>query len=75
MVAGAVVMYFSAALIYIALTPPPTYPGEHNCSRGTAIAILSILLGAFLGTVGGAAFGIKHPLPISKEERATYNAD
>ena len=60
MMAGATVIYFSAALMYIALSSPETYPGE-NCARGMAIGTLSILTGAFLGTVGGAAFGVKHP--------------
>ena len=74
MVAGAVVMYFSAALIYIAFATPETYPGE-NCAKGMAIGMLSILMGAFLGTVGGAVFGVKHPLPINKAKLATENAD
>lgn len=66
MISGAVVIYFSAALLYIALSSPETYPGE-SCARGMALGFLSILTGAFLGTIGGAAFGIKHPLPIRKE--------
>ena len=61
MIGGAVTLYFSAGVIYMALQTPETYPGQ-NCGRGTAIAMLSIFLGAFLGTVGGAAFAVKHPI-------------
>ena len=60
MVGGAVVLYFTAAMLYIALSSPETFPGEH-CGRGMAIGMLSILTGGFLGTVGGAVFGVKHP--------------
>ena len=59
MISGAVVLYFSAAVIYISLASPETYPGEH-CGRGMALGMLSILAGGFLGTVGGTAFAIKH---------------
>ena len=61
MISGAVVLYFSAAVIYMALQTPETRPGE-NCAEGMAIGMLSILLGAFLGTVGGTAFALKHPI-------------
>ena len=61
MISGAVVLYFSAAIIYIALASPETYPGQH-CSRGMAVGMLSILAGGFLGTVGGTAFGVKHSI-------------
>ena len=61
MVSGAVVIYTSAAVIYLALTSPAKYPGQ-NCGRGMAIGMLSMMLGAFLGTVGGAVFSIKHPI-------------
>lgn len=65
MISGAVVLYFSGAVIYMALSSPDTYPGE-SCARGTALAVLSILMGGFLGTIGGAVFGVKHPVAISK---------
>ena len=71
MISGAVVFYFSAAIIYIALSSPETYPGE-NCARGTAIGMLSILMGAFFGTIGGAVFGVKHPVPIGSLESTDY---
>lgn len=61
LVAGAVTLYFSAAVIYMALQTPETYPGEH-CARGMAVGMLSIFLGAFLGTIGGTAFAVKHPI-------------
>ena len=61
MISGAVVIYFSTAVIYLALSSPETFPGEH-CARGMAFGMLSILTGGFLGTIGGAAFGLKYPL-------------
>lgn len=61
MIAGALVLYFSAGVIYRTLASPETYPGQH-CGRGMALAMLSILAGGFLGTVGGTAFSIKHPI-------------
>lgn len=66
MISGAVVIYFSAAVIYMALQSPETVPGEH-CARGMAIGMLSILTGGFLGTAGGTTFALKHP--ISKQTR------
>jgi hypothetical protein len=64
MISGAVVLYFSAALSYLALSSPETFPGEH-CGQGMAVGMLSILAGAFLGTAGGTAFGVKH-LPFKR---------
>lgn len=61
LIAGALVMYFSAAVVYIALSSPETIPGEH-CARGMAIGMLSILSGGFLGTISGAVFAVKHPI-------------
>ena len=61
MISGAVVMYFSAAVMFIALASPETHPGE-NCAKGAALGLLSVLAGGFLGTVGGTAFSVKHPL-------------
>jgi hypothetical protein len=65
MISGAVVLYFSTAVIYLALASPETYPGEH-CGRGMALGMLSILAGGFLGTVGGTAFSIKHSISSPK---------
>ena len=59
MISAAVVMYFGTAAIYLAISSPETFPGEH-CGRGMAYGMLSILTGGFLGTVGGTAFGLKH---------------
>lgn len=64
MIIGAVVVYFSAAVVYMALSSPETFSGEH-CARGMAIGMLSILTGGFLGTVGGTTFGIKY-LPFKR---------
>lgn len=61
MISGAVVLYFSAAAIYLALSSPEPYPGAH-CGSGMAVGMLSILGGGFLGTVGGTAFSIKHSI-------------
>jgi hypothetical protein len=69
MLSGAVVLYFSAGVIYLALASPETYPGEH-CGRGMAVGMLSILAGGFLGTVGGTAFSIKHSIKAQEMPRA-----
>ena len=68
MISGAVVLYFSAAVIYLALASPEPYPGAH-CSRGMALGMLSILAGGFLGTVGGAAFSIKHSIRSAQKDQ------
>ena len=61
MVSGAVVVYFSAAIAYsIFLTTLPNPSDE--CARGMALGMLSILSGAFLGTVGGSILAVKRPL-------------
>ena len=72
MVSSAVVSYFSAAVIYIALSTPESFPGQH-CARGMLLGMLSILFGGFLGTAGGAVFAIKHP--ISKTLVAANHPD
>jgi hypothetical protein len=68
MISGAVVLYFSGAVLYMALASPEIYPGQH-CSRGMALGMLSIVTGGFLGTVGGTAFGVKNPI-IENSRRA-----
>ena len=67
MISGAVVFYFSGAVIYMALSTPETYPGE-NCAQGTALGFLAILTGGFLGTVAGTAFGVKHRVCSKRNE-------
>ena len=67
MISGAVVLYFSAAVMYIALSSPEIYPGE-SCAKGTAIGMLAILTGGFLGTAGGTAFAVKHPVCSKRNE-------
>jgi hypothetical protein len=60
MVSGAVTVYFTAGVFFsILLSNAAANPSE-SCARGTAIGVLSILSGAFLGTAGGSAFAIKH---------------
>jgi hypothetical protein len=61
MISGAVVIYFSAVIAYLVLDSGGGTPGE-RCARGTAIAMLSILSGAFMGTVGGTVFAVKNPI-------------
>jgi hypothetical protein len=65
MVSGAVMLYFSFAVAYIALRSPETSPGQH-CAEGMALGMLSVLLGGFLGTVGGTAFSLEHLKRFSK---------
>jgi len=60
MISGAVAIYALAAITYPAFFRPSGNPGL-DCSRGTAIAFLSIVVGAYLGTVGGTVFAIKRP--------------
>lgn len=72
MISGAVVFYFSGAVLNIAFSSPETYPGE-SCARGTAIAMLTILTGGFLGTVGGSVFGVKHPVGSKRQSKQQSN--
>jgi len=60
MISGAVVLYFTAGLFSMVVLSSGGNPSE-NCARGMAIGMLSILSGAFLGTVGGSAFAINCP--------------
>ena len=62
MISGAVIVYFAAAFTYLAFFSRAGAESSHDCARGMAIAFLSIMLGAFLGTVGGSVFAVKHPL-------------
>ena len=61
MVSGAVVLYFGAAITYAAFFRS-TNTAIHNCAEGNRLAILTIWLGAFLGTVGGSVFATKNPV-------------
>lgn len=61
MLAGAVVMYFSASFIYLAVRSAESTPGAH-CGEGMAIGMLSILGGGFLGTVVGTALAVNRPI-------------
>ena len=59
MIAGAVVVYVFAGMVYLALYPGPV-TNSTECGRGMAVGMLSILFGAFLGVVGGSVFAAKH---------------
>ncbi len=61
LISGGVTLYFLGAIFYLTFFTSTGNPGR-DCARGTAFAGLSILIGAFLGTVGGSAFAIKKPL-------------
>jgi hypothetical protein len=61
MISGAVTIYFGAAFVYLAVFTNTNEDPSAACARGTAIAALSILVGGFLGTMGGSAFTITHP--------------
>lgn len=58
---GAVTIWLSVGAVYKAVVSPDKYPGEH-CAQGMMIGMLSIMIGAFLGTVGTAVFSVKHPI-------------
>jgi hypothetical protein len=60
MISGAVAIYALAAITYPAFFRPSGDPSL-DCSRGTAIGFLSIVVGAYLGTVGGSVFAVKRP--------------
>ncbi|HKZ03266.1 MAG TPA: hypothetical protein VJ180_13560 [Pyrinomonadaceae bacterium] len=57
MIAGAVLIYSVAGMIYLAVYGGEVRNGE-ECARGTAVALLSIFGGAFLGTAGGSALAV-----------------
>lgn len=61
MISGVVVIYFGAAMVCISFLSSTGNP-SYDCARGNAIALLSILAGAFLGTLGGSVFAMKNPL-------------
>ena len=58
MIAGAVLIYSVAGMIYLAGYGGEVRNGE-ECARGMAVAWLSIFGGAFLGTAGGSALAVK----------------
>ncbi|HUE83043.1 MAG TPA: hypothetical protein VMM84_13090, partial [Pyrinomonadaceae bacterium] len=61
MISGAVVVYFAAVITCGVFLPSGGNPSE-QCARGAAIGFLSIVSGAYLGTVAGSVFAVKHPL-------------
>ncbi len=62
MISGAVIVYLGAALIYSAVYSGVNENPSVACARGQAIGFLSIMVGAFLGTMVGSAFAVKRPL-------------
>ena len=65
MISGAVVVYLAAAILFTGV-----FRGgdpSANCRLGMAIGFWSLISGAFLGTVGGSVFAIKHPLCKNRE--------
>lgn len=62
MIAGAIVVYFGGGLVYLAIYSGVEENPSVACSRGMAFAFLSIVVGAFLGTMTGTALAIKRPL-------------
>jgi hypothetical protein len=65
MVVGSLAIYGCAAFVYIALTSGQAHDSR-SCSEGMAVAMLSILVGAFLGTVCGTAYAARHPVNIPR---------
>ena len=62
MISGAVALYFLGAIFYLTFLSGGGGDPSARCARGNAFAALSILFGAFLGTMGGSAFALKKPL-------------
>jgi len=65
MISGATAIYFGYALACITVLNHIDFGFESPsaaCARGTALAFLSIMVGAFFGIVGGTAFAVKKPL-------------
>jgi hypothetical protein len=64
MFSGAMFVCFGATMVFAAvlkIIDPDPRPGAY-CGLGSAIGFFSIFGGAFLGTVGGTLFAVKHPL-------------
>ena len=60
MISGAVVVYLFVAVTYSALSAGPTT--SSSCGWGTVVALFSLVLGGFLGTIGGCVLAVKRPL-------------
>jgi hypothetical protein len=60
MISGAVVIFFSTIMAYNAFMSND--PARHSCGQGELIAILALITGGFLGTVGGSVFAMKNPI-------------
>ena len=62
MISGAVVVYVTVGIAYVTFFSGGGGNPSQACARGMAIGFLSVLSGAFLGTVGGSVFAVKRPL-------------
>lgn len=60
MITGAVVVYFVGAVVYLAVFGHGSGNSSEDCARGTAIGILLVLLGGFLGTLSGTVFAARN---------------
>ena len=58
-VLGAVMSYLSCGAVYLMLFRS-TGNGSLDCSRGTAVAVLSILFGGLIGGSGGSVLGYRN---------------
>jgi hypothetical protein len=62
LISGAVVLYVGVGLVYCAIYSGVEENPSVACARGSAIGFLSIVSGAFFGTMVGTALAIKRPL-------------
>ena len=60
LVSGAVIVYVLAMITYPVFCKPSGNPGL-DCARGSTIGFLCLVLGAYLGVVGGTIFAVKRP--------------
>jgi len=61
MISGTVVLYIATAFTVTAVLIPLGVPNP-GCGTGCLIGFLALASGAFLGTVGGTVFAMKHPV-------------
>lgn len=62
MVSGAVAGYVLLAVLYEIFLRGTESAHNGCCSCGILLGMLSVFGGAYLGTVGGAVFGVKRPI-------------
>ena len=61
MISGALCIFYGVAIFCAALLRSDGN-SSHDCARGTAIGILALIAGGFLGTIAGSVFAVKNPL-------------